>query len=172
MQRRIAVIAAAVALAGCASAARGPDAGQAPVVRPADLERLAGAEWQGTLSYLDYGSGRKTSIRSNVTVTPSGEPSRWIFAHRYPDEPRADSRDTVVLAADGRTLAGETVVERATLADGTLRIVTEKPGRDNDRPATFRYTYLIAPARVSIRKEVRVDGTAEFFERNEYAWTR
>ena len=43
---------------------------------------------------------------------------------------------------------------------------------DNDRDATFRFTYLIGASRVSLRKEVMYEGTTEYFERNEYAWTR
>ena len=172
MTRRIIIAAAVVALAGCAGAMRVPSTAQ-PAVRADDLQRLTGAQWKGTLSYLDYRSSRKISISSNVTVTRSdGDPRAWIFAYEYPEEPRANSRDTVVVAPDGRSIAGETVVERTSLPDGTLRIVTRKSGTDNDRDAVFRYTYLIGASRVSIRKEVMPEGSAEYFERNEYAWAR
>jgi hypothetical protein len=172
MTRRIIIAAAIVALAGCSGAMRGPST-DPPAVRDGDLRRLSGAQWKGTLSYLDYRSNRKTTIPSNVTVTQSaGDPRAWILAYEYPDEPRANSVDTVAVSADGRSIAGETVVERTMLPDGTLRLVTRQAGKDNDRDATFRFTYLIGASRVSIRKEVMYEGSAEYFERNEYAWTR
>jgi len=172
MTRRSIIAAMLVALAGCAGAMRGPSAGP-PAVRDGDLERLSGAQWKGTLTYLDYGSNRKVSIPSNVTVTRSaGDPRAWIFAYQYPEEPRADSRDTVALSADGRSLGEQSVVERTVLPDGTLRVVTRRAGTDDDRAATFCFTYLIGGSRASIRKEVMYEGAAEYFERNEYAWTR
>ncbi len=171
MTRRIIIAATAVVLAGCAGAMRG--ASTDPTVREDDLQRMSGAQWKGTLSYLDYQTSRKTTILSNMTVTRSaGDPRAWIFAYEYPEEPRANSRDTLTVSADGRSIGDETVVERRMLPDGTLRVVTRGTGKDDDRDATFRHTYLIGESRASIRKEVMYAGTAEYFERNEYAWTR
>jgi hypothetical protein len=62
------------------------------------------------------------------------------------------------------------VVERTKLAGSILRIVTEKSGPDDNKKSQFRLTYLIRANSFSIRKEVRFDGTAEFFERKQYAW--
>jgi len=172
MPRRIIIAAALVLLAGCAGPMRGPST-DPPAVRDGDLRRLSGAQWKGTLSYLDYRSNRKTTIPSHVTFTQSaGDPRAWIVAYGYPEEPRANSVDTVTVSADGRSIGDETVVERTMLPDGTVRVVTWGMGRDNDRDATFRFTYLIGGSRVSIRKEVMHEGSAEYFERNEYAWTR
>jgi hypothetical protein len=172
MTRRIIIAAAVLALAGCAGAMRGASA-DPPSVREDDLRRMSGAQWKGTLSYLDYQTSRTTTIPSHLTVTRSaGDPRAWIFAYEYPEEPRANSVDTVVVAADGRSIGEAAVVERTTLPDGTLRLVARQSGKDNNRDATFRFTYLIGESRVSFRKEVMYEGTAEYFERNEYAWTR
>ena len=70
-------------------------AGQAPPraakVSAEDLRRLAGARWTGTLTYLDYGSGKKVSIPSNLTVTQAeGDESAWVFEYEYPEEPKAN----------------------------------------------------------------------------------
>jgi hypothetical protein len=69
-------------------------------------------------------------------------------------------------------LGEETVVERSSPDGGTLKIVTERRGKDNNKDALFRYTYLIGVSSFSIRKEVRPHGAAEFFERNRYSWKR
>ena len=142
-------------------------------VEPEDLHRLAGARWAGTLTYLDYGRNTKVSIPSELIVTrdaPGGQ--TWTFEYLYPKEPQANGKKTVALAEGGSRFADQTVVERAILPDGAIRIVTETDGTDNDKPARFRYTYLVGPKNFSIKKEVRPAGAAEFFQRNEYSWTR
>jgi len=147
--------------------------GQAPRVGAEDLRRLTGARWTGTLAYLDYGSNKKVSIRCNLTVTESpGERPSWVFEYEYPDEPKANSKDTVTLGDGGMTFDGERGVERTRLDDGTLRLVTQRSGKDNDRDALIRHTYLIGESGFSIKKEVRPEGAADFFERNRYSWKR
>ena len=138
---------------------------------PKELKVLEGAAWTGTLTYLDYSSGKKTSIKSDLTISKLGE-RKWSFAFTYPDEPKANSKDDVLLSEDGRTFDGETVVERTKLKNGILRIVTSRPGKDNDKPATIRHTYLFSKTEFSIRKDVKLDGGTEFFERNTYSWQR
>jgi len=145
----------------------------APRLKAGDLKRLTGVQWKGTLTYLDYGKNKKVSIPSQLTVTgPGADEQSWRFEYEYPDEPKANSKDAVVVSKDGTIIDGERVVERTTAADGTLKIVTEKAGTDNDKPSLFRFTYLVGAASFSIRKEVRYEGAADFFERNQYSWTR
>lgn len=145
----------------------------APKVERKDLHRLTGAPWTGTLTYLDYRSNRPVSIPSALIVTPvAGNRLAWVFEYRYPDEPQENSRDTVALSKDRKTLDGERVVERTRLGRDSVRIVTEKPGPDNDQPALFRFTYLIGARSFSVQKAVRPEGKPAFFERNRYAWTR
>ncbi len=151
----------------------GQAAANPPRLEPGDLTRLTGAQWKGTLTYLDYGRNKKVSIPSNLTVTgPGADALSWTFDYQYPDEPKANSKDAVVVGGGGTIIDGERVAERTTAPDGTLKLVTEKQGTDNDKPSLFRFTYLIGAKTFSIRKEVRYEGAAEFFERNEYSWRR
>lgn len=144
-----------------------------PKVSEKDLRPLTGAQWAGTLTYLDYRSNKKVSIPSNLTVTQSTEDKRaYVFEYKYPDEPKADGKEAVTIGRDGRTINDEAVVERAKLSGNVLRIVTEKKGQDNNRDATFRHTYLLGAKSFSIKKEVRYEGEAQFFERNQFSWTR
>lgn len=147
--------------------------GQAPKVKIKDLQNLTGAQWTGTLSYLDYQKNTKVSIPSNLTVTQSkDDKSSWIFEYQYPDEPKANSKENIALSKDGKIFDGETVIERTSLADKTLKIVTEKSGPDNDKKALFRFTYLLNKTSFSIKKEVKYEGTTDLFVRNEYSWKR
>ena len=142
-------------------------------IERADLQILAGAQWTGTLTYLDYRSKKKVSIPANLTVKPNGEDKwSWVFEYQYPDEPQANSREIVRLSKDGSSLNDEVVLERINLPDNTVRFVTEKKGEDNNRSATFRYTYTLNAKSFSIRKEVRYENENQFFERNGYDWKR
>ena len=146
---------------------------QAARVSPEDMRRLTGARWTGTLTYTDYGTNRRVSIPSNLTVTESPEVgAAWVFEYEYPKEPKANGKRTLKLGEGGSTFDGETVVERTSLDDGTLKLVTEKRGTDNERAALFRFTYLIGASSFSVKKEVRHEGAPEFFERNVYSWSR
>ncbi|MBC7795499.1 MAG: hypothetical protein H7Z37_01340 [Pyrinomonadaceae bacterium] len=140
-------------------------------VKAKDLQQLTGKQWRGNLTYLDYGKNEKVSIPSNLTVTRSTVNNlSWIFDYQYPDEPKANNKETIVISKDGKIIDDETVIERTSQTDGTLKIVTEKSGTDNDKKATFRFTYLINKTSFSIKKEVKLDDAKEFFERNEYSW--
>ena len=142
-------------------------------IKANDLQRLAGVQWTGTLTYLDYGKNKKVSIPSNLLITRSADDKLlWIFEFQYPDEPQANSKRNVMIGEDGRSFGDEMVVERTKLANKTLKIVTNKNGMDNDKPALLRFTYLLGPTSFSIRKEVKYEGASEFFERNEYSWRR
>lgn len=146
---------------------------ETPKVKTKDLQRLTGRQWTGTLTYADYRTNKKVSISSNLTVTRSAtDKLSWVFEYQYPDEPKANSTETVTISSDGTTIDGEKVVERTRLAGDTLRIVTEKTGPDNNKNALFRFTYVLSAMSLSIRKEVRYEGEAQFFERNQYSWKR
>ena len=156
-----------------ASALAGLVPQQSPRVSAEDLRRLTGARWTGTLTYLDYRSNRRVSIPSHLTVTQAeGEGGAWVFEYEYPEEPKANAKQTLQVSDGGAVFDGETVVGRAGLAGGGFRLVTEKRGRDNDRDALFRFTYTLDGATFSVKKEVRPEGAAEFFERNTYSWKR
>jgi hypothetical protein len=156
----------AAILFGCASLA-------APKIEPSDFQILTGAKWNGILTYLDYGNGQKTSIASTLSVTQSTEDKlKWTFDYQYPDEPKANQKSEVLLSADGRTVDGARVVEKIYLPDNTLKLTTEKDGKDNQKTAVLRYTYLLSATKFSIRKQVKLEGMGGFFERNEYSWKR
>jgi hypothetical protein len=138
-----------------------------------DLQPLVASQWQGTLTYLDYSANKKVSILSNLTVTQSTEDKQsWIFSYQYPEEPKANEIEIVKVSSDGKMIDKETIIEKTSLGDNTLKIVTEESGMDNDKRATLRHTYLLSATNFSIKKEVRYEGTQEFFERNEYRWQK
>jgi hypothetical protein len=144
---------------------------QTATVNASDLANLEGPRWSGTLTYLDYRSNKKTSIKSAVIISKQ-DANTWAFAYEYPDEPKANGSSNVTLAEGGRIFADGTVIEKTLMPNGDVKIVTTKPGTDNKLKATFRYTYLISAKSFSIKKEVQTEGSTEWFERNGYDWTR
>ena len=137
---------------------------QTATLKQNDLDGLAGKHWAGTLTYLDYTSSRLTAIPTELTVKAIGNGAyEWHTA--YPKEPSHNSTDTLVISADGKLLDGEAVTQRS-LKNGMLKIVTLKTGEDNNKPADFRFTYLIGNRSFSRKKEVMYNGTTDWFTRN------
>ncbi len=145
------------------------------VATASDLDRLVGSGWTGTLTYRDYTTEARTTIKAALLFTRSStvgdEAARWDFRIAYADEPHANSGEIVSLAPDGRWFRGARVVERTVLANGTVRITTEQEGRDNDRAAAIRLVYTIGERSASLQKLVRYEGGV-YFERHIYEWTR
>lgn len=157
---------------GCSASSRAKTGDEARAI-PADFQTLTGAIWTGTLTYRDYTTGNPTVIKSALKVEPvEGENSAWYFRMHYPDEPSHNSNGIVRLAPDGRKIDEETVMERERLSGGSVRIVTEMDGEDNDKPARLRYVYTFGSRECSIQKLTRGADDGGFRERNMYKWTR
>lgn len=163
---------------GCAGtgATNGTAVHVGAAVMAGDIDRLTGAPWTGTLTYLDYERQVPTTIKSSLQVArlpdPAGGAAAWDMRVGYADEPHANSGETLVLPRGGRTFRDGQVVERAIRADGTVRVVTEQDGLDDNRAARFRFVYLLGQRECSIQKLVRFTPREEFFERHIYRWSR
>lgn len=178
------ILALSVGLCCCVSACYSPTSrksnsevaadSQSGVIRTTDFDALVGETWRGTLTYLDYSSSKLTTIRSTMRVAPA-ENGAWTFAVGYDDEPHADGASTIRIADAGKQIligdTSERVVSRATTSQG-FQFVTEQQGADDERPATIRKTYTKIADTFSIRKDVRLDRSKEFFNRHVYEWKR
>ena len=148
----------------------------APAIGAADIDRLTGPQWMGTLTYLDYTSHVETTIKSSLLVArlpeqPDGA-FAWDMRVGYADEPHANSGETAVLARGGRFFRDGNVLECAVLSDGTVRVATEQDGQDDGRAAQLRFVYLLGDKQCSIQKLVRLPPDGVFFERHIYRWSR
>lgn len=138
-----------------------------------DLQKACG-HWTGSLTYIDYSSGKPYTMPADLEVKRIGKTNRFAFANLYPDEPNANDTDTLTLAADGKSLNGETVKSRRKLSNGDIEVVTEEAGRDgnDNKPATFRHTYLFGKTKFSRKKEVQFQGETTWIKRHEYRYER
>jgi len=138
-------------------------------IKTKDLRSLIG-NWKGNLTYTDYSSGKPVKILADIAVSEISRHS-FIFAYQYPKEPHANSSDTINIGAKGKMLNDKRVLSR-TIYNKTVKLVTEKQGSDNNKPAALRYTYMIGKSNFVIRKEVRYVTDTEYFLRNEYNFSR
>lgn len=136
--------------------------------------RPAFGKWKGTLTYLDYTSGKPYTMPCNITVSKNESNSKsLIIAYEYPNEPKANGKDTLLISADGTMLDGATVISKQKTKK-VLEIITEKNGVDgNDRKnAIIRHIYFIEKNSFSNRKEVKFVGEEKWILRNEYKMSR
>jgi hypothetical protein len=143
-----------------------------PKISIADLLPAEG-KWMGQLTYLDYTSNKQESIRATASVAIKRDNLLKLEIY-YTDEPSRNGKDVYRIKENGTMINDQKVLERTLQADGTLKIVLESKGPDgNDHmPATFHHELVIGKTVFTITKLVRFDGKDQFFQRNQYAFSR
>jgi len=131
-------------------------------------------KWNGTLTYLDYTSGKPYTMPCNITLSPVNENTQQlVLAYEYPDEPKANGNDTLVISRDGKMIDDEMVLVKEKKRS-LLRVITQKTGVDGNenRKAVIRHIYTLGKKSFSIRKEVKFEGEEKWILRNEYYMAR
>lgn len=172
MRRSCAILSSAFVLSACGNASGSADADHdfAAKVRVSDIAVLVGDDWEGTLTYLNYGEPKKdVTIPAKLAVAQNHDMFELYF--EFPEEPDANGRAELVISDDGRMLNDETVTRRME-EDGTLTLVTESDCKDAAVQAKCEFTYDISPSALSIRKMVTLDGDTDAYRRNHYSFTR
>jgi len=148
-----------------------PDAGNTVKVTMDDLNRLQGDNWEGNLSYLNYGSDKRSTIPVKLAIKVLDKRTLQ-YAIQYPGEEQYNAKERLKLSSDGTRIDGYRITNRVETADGTLVLTTEGKGRDDNRPAQIQMTYLVAADQFSIRKNVRFTIDETYLNRNEYSFRR
>lgn len=138
-----------------------------------DAALIAGV-WKGRLTYLDYTSGKPFTMPANITINSINGTNNLLEKSEYPNEPKANGVDTMYILQNGLQINGASVTARTVSSDGTVKIVTEKKGRDgnDNKEAIIRKTYFISSSRLTILKEVKFVDGSDWITRNEYSYTR
>ena len=136
-----------------------------------ELRVLEGDNWEGNLSYLNYGSDKRSTIPVKVAIEVLDEKALQ-YAIQYPGEEQHNAKEQLKLSADGTKIDGYAITKRKKIADGTLILTTEGAGQDNNRPAEVQVVYTVAANRFKICKNIRFDSSGEYFNRNEYNFLR
>ena len=145
---------------------------QAQSLKTDDLQPAAGT-WKGSLTYLDYSSEKKETIKAGV-VLRINDTSEYSIGFFYSDEPDHNQTVKYIIKENGSLVNDKKVIEKTRLLDGSLRIVLESRGSDgNDRmQATLRDVLVVGPDSFTISKWVLFDDADEYFERNKYVFSR
>jgi hypothetical protein len=136
-----------------------------------NFKKLLGS-WQGTLTYLDYSSGKPYTMPADLEVKRIGKTNKFIFSDIYPNEKSANSVDTVSI--DGKYINNELIKSRRKLPNGDVEIITEEYGKDgnDNKPATFRNTYTLGNTIYKKRKDVQFNGETQWINRHEYSYKK
>ncbi len=139
----------------------------------------AGTLWKGTLTYRNYSDNKSITIPSTFLLTrvdtENHANAAFIFAIGYDEEPHANSASRLEIREQGKVIALgdsiERVISHERVGDGVV-IVTQSTGTDDNKPASIRKVYSIAPAACSMQKLVKFADGGDWIERHVYRWTR
>ena len=140
-------------------------------ITPQDLQILIG-EWTGSLTYIDYSSNQPYTMPANLNVKQGKNENQLLLFNIYPNEPKANSKDKLILSKDGLALNKKNVRSKERLTNGSLQITTEYMGNDNKKKALIRNIYLLGENQFIMRKEVQFINTSEWLKRNEFNYKR
>ncbi|MDX2427133.1 MAG: hypothetical protein QNK22_00395 [Xanthomonadales bacterium] len=177
MKYTIAVAMVCSLLGACASdrvgvdAPTGLDAGNGMAVTMDEFRRLEGDNWEGSLSYLNYGSDKRSTIPVKLAIKVLNEKALQ-YAIQYPGEDQHNAKERLKLSSDGTRINGYNIANREQTTDGTLILTTEGRGQDDNRSAEVQVIYAVAADRFSIRKNVRFKSSEAYINRNEYSLRR
>lgn len=138
-----------------------------------DFQKISGS-WKGSLTYLDYSSGKPYTMPSDLDIQRIDETNKFSFSNIYPNETNANSTDTIVLSEDGKYIDKELIKSRRKLSNGDIEIITEELGKDgnDNKPATIRHTYILGDKILKKRKDVKFAGEDKWINRHEYSYSR
>ena len=138
-----------------------------------DAALLSGS-WKGSLTYLDYNSGKPYTMPANTNINLIRGMNSLLIEMIYPDEPKANSKDTIKINEDRTSFDGALIISRKSLTDGSVQIITELNGKDGNanKNALLRKTYTFNKNSFTNRKDVQFEGTTEWIKRHEYSYTR
>lgn len=138
-----------------------------------DFNQLSG-NWVGTLTYLDYSSGKPYTMPANLIIKRISKTNNYSFSNIYPNETNANSIDTIAISADGKLIDGKLIKSRRILANGTIEFSTEELGKDgnDNKKALIRLTYTFNQSSFSKQKDIQFVGETRWIKRHEYLYTR
>ncbi len=143
------------------------------LLQKSDLSMLAGS-WKGSLTYLDYSSGKPYTMPANANISTLPNSNNLLMEMIYPNEPKANGKDTLLVNAGFTSFEGYTIVSRKSLSDGSVEIITKHNGQDgnDNKNAIIRKTYTIGKNIFSNRKDIQFEGATDWIKRSEYSYTK
>ncbi|MEW7278934.1 hypothetical protein ABW636_10100 [Aquimarina sp. 2201CG1-2-11] len=140
-------------------------------ITPEDLKIIIG-DWQGSITYLDYKTNQPFTMPANLVVQQGKDKNSLALSHIYPNEPKANNSEKIKISRNGLLLNKKEVISRKKLENRSIQIQTMHKGKDDNKTAHIRYTYILGNELFLIRKEVQFDQTDNWIKRSEYNYTK
>ncbi len=136
-----------------------------------DFKNLIGC-WQGTLNYSGTLIRKPYTTTAELVVKQIGNSDKFEFLNIYTKDPGDKSCDTITISKDGRKLNDETIISKRCTGEGNVEIITEVSGfdHDNNKAAIVRQTYTIGTDLYIYKKQVQLEGQADWLERQEFKY--
>jgi len=140
-----------------------------PKVTIADFENLDNSKWIGNLKYVNYGDGHEVTLKTTMQIFLEG--NKILINTQYPDEPKANSKESIKIKKDGTYLGNEEIIEK-NQEMGTMKLVTKYRGKDNNKSAIIYKTYTLSENEYSVEKSVDYLNSEQKIWRNRYNYKR
>ena len=134
-----------------------------------DFKNLDNSKWSGSLMYINYGDEKEVTLRTTMQILLEG--NKILMNIQYPDEPKANSRESIKIKKNGTYLDDEEIIEK-NMEMGTMKMVTKYRGKDNNKPALIYKTYSISENEYTVEKKVDYLNTEQKILRNRYHYKR
>jgi hypothetical protein len=135
-----------------------------------DFKILDNTNWEGTLTYIDYQSGKPTDVATTMQIIISEKTIEQAIQYVWEPDKNVNSRTKI--KKNGTFLGNQKVVSKIVKEDGSMHIITTAKGKDDGKKATLYYTYEFDSNNYKVTKEVQFTDSDERFMRNSYKYTR
>ena len=134
-----------------------------------DFAILDNTSWTGTLTYIDYQSGKPTDIATTMQIKISDMTIEQNI--QYVWEPNKNVKSRTKIKKDGSVLGNQKVISKILKEDDTMQIITTLKGKDDGKKAILYYTYEFNSNSYKVTKEVQFNDSGERFMRNCYSYS-
>ena len=142
-----------------------------------DISSISG-NWTGTLTYLDYSDDlSQSTLNCSMTAEWKGTKGKIFLQFEEPNgKIYTDKANFQVLGSGDRIKfdGSKYTVEHYDIDEdsGYWTLIMVTSGKDNYKSSTIRQSIIFEGEKLSLVKEVKYEGTQEFFIRNSYVFYR
>ncbi|OEK00500.1 hypothetical protein BFP97_02790 [Roseivirga sp. 4D4] len=131
-------------------------------------------EWNGTLTYLNYGDD-KTMVDLTVRMVAKFDNEKLKFEYFYNEgDGRVEKRKGMFEIKKNKILYnGSWKLDESEITDlDHWKLKMSSEGRDNNKKASFKQTVDVTPEKIVYIKMVKYEGESEYFMRNRHVFER
>ena len=138
-----------------------------------DIQNLIGY-WEGTLTYLDYTSGKPFTMNADLSIETINKSNDLIFSNIYAKESSANSKDTITISKKMNYINNLIIKSRKKLDNDKVEIITQELSIDGNenKQALIKHTIIIGKTKLIKRKDVKFIDENVWINRYEYSYIK